>query len=83
MTQPTPHAVSGTPPNQAKPIGEVHIFVYGWERGRSEVLVKFPREAEPGRAGAAANQGKLRKLVIAELEDSFRTFESSAAGDEQ
>jgi hypothetical protein len=30
------------------PIGEVHVLVYGWERGKTEVRVKFPAEAASG-----------------------------------
>jgi hypothetical protein len=82
MPGPTPHAVSGTPPNYpGAPIAEVQILVHGWERGNSEVRVKFPEEAQPGRRGAAANQARFRAHVIGELEDVLRRMEDAAAAD--
>jgi len=82
MPAPTPHAVAGAPANLAgEPIAEVQVLVHGWERGNSEVRVKFPEEAQPGRRGAAANQARFRRHVIGELEDVLRRMEEAAASD--
>lgn len=82
MPAPTPHQVSGTPPNlPGPPIAEIQILVYSWDRGKSEVRVRFPDEAQPGAPQAAANQARLRQLAAAELNDAFKIFEDAAAHD--
>jgi len=69
---PKPVASIGAPPaSLPSPIAEVQILVYAWERGRSEIRVKFPDEAVSGRQGAAEKQAAFRTLVLAELQDGL------------
>lgn len=74
MTKPVAEVVSEPQSRLPDPIAEVHVLVYGWERGKTEVRVKFPAEAISGKPGAAARQDQFRNLVLAELDESIRVL---------
>lgn len=73
MSDLTPVAVTGAPPySRPTPLGEVHVYVYGWEPGKCEVSVAFPEGARNDDPDAAIKQDQFRQLVLAELDKSIR-----------
>jgi hypothetical protein len=72
MEQPVPSVVREPRFPLPDPIGEVHVLVYGWERGKTEVRVKFPDEPASGNPDAATKQAEFRSLVLAEVDDCLR-----------
>lgn len=75
MAQPTPR-LSADNPETRTPIGELHILVYDWKPGQSEVQVRFPVDALPGAPNAATLQGRFAKLISDELSQALRAFGS-------
>lgn len=74
MPRPTPHLARNGDPRV--PIGEVQILVYAWERGQSEIRVRFPNEAlvDP------ATKTRFARLVMAELQRSLSTLGGPLSG---
>ena len=66
--RPTPSAAPPGVNSDKTPIGFVHILVYDWAVGASEVRLKLPREAEPDQPNALSEQARFRRRLIADLD---------------
>jgi len=74
MAKPRPTLSAENPAAKMSPIGEVHILVYDWKPGRSEVQIRFPPDALPGAPDFATLQPRFQKLIRDEFEDALETF---------
>jgi hypothetical protein len=59
------------PADARVPIGAVHVIVYDWLPGQTEVQIQWPKEALHGAADAGSRQDTFSKLVKSELADAI------------
>lgn len=75
MAGPKPHMASQPPGyDERSAIGEVTVLVFEMKPGRTEVRVRYPKDALPGASGAEKMQADFHRLVLDELQKSLRTF---------
>ena len=75
MAGPSPKLTAAEDVRREPPIGELHIYVYGWERGQSEVQIRYPQEALYGAPEASTLGPRFNQMLVEELKGSFAAFE--------